>query len=320
VISPLEVADKRGAEILRLWVSMIDFLEDMRLSQEILDRNAEAYRKIRNTFRYLLGNLAGFDPATDAVPPEAMQEIDRWALHQLESLRSVVVNAYEAHRYHVVYHALNAFVTVTLSSFYLDVLKDRLYTSPRTSPERRSAQTVLWRMASELSRLAAPILCFTAEEIWQELEALQGRPRWGTSSVHAQVFPEPSTLPADPALLSRWDRLASIRELVMKALEGSKVEKKIGGSLEAQVAISGPEETLAFLRSFGDDLRFLFLTSGVTFGATADTVSVTVGAANGVKCQRCWNYTEDVGSDPEWPGACARCSRAVRLILAEASR
>ncbi len=320
VISPLEVAGKRGAEILRLWVSMIDFLEDMRLSPEILDRNAEAYRKIRNTFRYLLSNLSGFEPAADAVPTSEMQEIDRWALHQLESLRARVVAGYEGHQYHLVYHALNSFVTVTLSSFYLDVLKDRLYTSPRLSLARRSAQTVLFRMASEISRLAAPILCFTAEEIWQELEALQGRPRWGVASVHAEVFPEPSPLPAEPALLARWDRLASIREVVMKALEEARVEKKIGGSLEAQVAISGPEETLQFLRSFGDDLRFLFITSDVTFGATAPEVRVTVLPANGTKCQRCWNYTDDVGRDPEWPGACARCSRAVRLILAETSR
>jgi isoleucyl-tRNA synthetase len=320
VISPLDVADKRGAEILRLWVSMIDFLEDMRLSPEILDRNAEAYRKIRNTFRYLLGNLAGFDPVADAASPAEMPELDRWALQQLESLRSRVVSGYEGHQYHLVYHALNSFVTVTLSSFYLDVLKDRLYTSPRASLERRSAQTVLWRMASEIARLAAPILCFTAEEIWQELEALHGRPRWGTSSVHAQVFPEPSARPFDPVLQERWDKLASIREIVMKALEEARAAKTIGGSLEAQVEVSGPEATLAFLRTFGDDLRFLFLTSGVTFGATKAEITVAVLPAEGTKCQRCWSYTKDVGHDAEWLGACARCAKAVRLILAETSR
>jgi isoleucyl-tRNA synthetase len=320
VISPLDVADKRGAEILRLWVSMIDFLEDMRLSPEIIDRNAEAYRKIRNTFRYLLGNLAGFDPVADAVPPSEMEEIDRWALQQLESLRARIVAGYEGHQYHVVYHALNAFVTVTLSSFYLDVLKDRLYTSPRASTARRSAQTVLWRMASEIARLAAPILCFTSEEIWQELEALQGRPRWASSSVHAQVFAEPSGLSFDPALAERWDKLAVIRELVMKALEAARDAKTIRASLEAQVAISGPEETLAFLRSFGDELRFLFITSGVTFGAEAPEVTITVLPAAGTKCQRCWNFTQDVGADGEFPGACARCARAVRQILAESTR
>jgi isoleucyl-tRNA synthetase len=200
----------------------------------------------------------------------------------------------------------------------LDVLKDRLYTAPRASVARRSAQTVLWRMASEIARLAAPILCFTAEEIWQELEALQGRPRWESSSVHTQEFPEPAGLPADPALLARWDRLASIREIVMKAIEEARAGKTIqGGSLETQVSVSGPGETLDFLRSFGEELRFLFLTSAVTLGAEADAVAVTVLPAAGTKCQRCWNYTEDVGSDPEWPGACARCARAVRLILEE---
>jgi isoleucyl-tRNA synthetase len=320
VISPLEVTDKRGAEILRLWVSMIDFLEDMRLSQEILDRNAEAYRKIRNTFRYLLGNLSGFDPVSDAVEPQAMPEIDRWALHQLESLRARIVAAYESHQYHLVYHALNAFVTVTLSSFYLDVLKDRLYTQPKAGVARRSAQTVLWRMASEVSRLAAPVLCFTAEEIWQELEALQGRTRWESSSVHAELFPDPATLPAEPDLQARWDRLATIRESVMKAIEEARAAKAIGGSLEAQVSIAAPEETLAFLRSFGEELRFLFLTSGVTFGGEAAELAVTVRPAAGAKCQRCWSYTEDVSSDPEWPGACARCARAIRQILAESAR
>ncbi len=320
VISPLDIADRRGAEILRLWVSMIDFLEDMRLSQEILDRNAETYRKIRNTFRYLLGNLAGFDPASDGVAASQMPEIDRWALDQLEALRARIVHAYEAHQYHLVYHALNGFVTVTLSSFYLDVLKDRLYTSPRTSTERRSAQTVLWRLASDLARLSAPILCFTAEEVWQELEALLGRARWGASSVHAQLFPEPSSEAADPAREARWERLVALREVVMKALEEARADKRIGGSLEAHVEISGPAETLSFLRTFGEDLRFLFITSGVTLGREAETVSVAVRPASGSKCQRCWSYTDDVGSDPEWPGACARCARAVSTILAEPRR
>jgi isoleucyl-tRNA synthetase len=208
---------------------------------------------------------------------------------------------------------------VTLSSFYLDVLKDRLYTQPKASVGRRSAQTVLWAMAQDVSRLAAPILCFTAEEIWQELEALQGRARWESSSVHAQVFPAPSPLRADPDLLARWERLQTIRESVMKAIEEARAVKAIGGSLEAHVSIEGPEETTAFLRSFGPDLRFLFLTSGVSFGGSAPELAVTVRKASGVKCQRCWSYTEDVSSDPEWPGACARCALAVRQILAESA-
>jgi isoleucyl-tRNA synthetase len=318
VISPLEVADKRGAEILRMWVSMIDFLEDMRLSQEILDRNAEAYRKVRNTFRFLLGNLDGFDAARDGVAYDQLEEIDRWALHQLEALRARIVAAYEAHQYHLVYHALNGFTTVTLSSFYLDILKDRLYTSPKASRARRSAQTVLWAIASDLARLMAPVLCFTAEEIWQELEAIQGRERWGNATVHAETFPAPRSLPAEPELLARWDKLAAVREDVLKALERARADKIIGGSLEAKVVIDAPAETLDLLRSFGDGLRFLFITSDAAIGNVADAVRVEVAPAGGTKCQRCWNYTNDVGSDPAVPHACARCAAAVREILTEA--
>jgi isoleucyl-tRNA synthetase len=320
VISPVDVADKRGAEILRLWVAMIDYLEDMRLSQEILDRNAEAYRKIRNTFRFLLGNLEGFDQARDAVAYEDMLEIDRWALHQLEALRARVVSAYDANQYHLVYHALNGFATVTLSSFYLDILKDRLYTTPKTSVERRSAQTVLWRIAHDVARLMAPILCFTAEEIWQELEAISGRPRWDKATVHAAVFPEPASLPAEPELLARWERFALVREEVMKVLEQARTDKRIGSALEAKVVLSGPADVVDLLRSFGADLRFLFITSGVVLRGPAETLVVEVLPADGTKCQRCWNYTEDVGSDPEWPTACARCAVAVRAVLAESSR
>ncbi len=331
-ISPLEVADRRGAEILRLWVSMVDFLEDMRLSQEILDRNAEAYRKIRNTFRYLLGNLDGFDTAADGVPYDALPEIDRWALHQLEALRSRVIASYEGHQYHLVYHALNSFCTVTLSSFYLDIIKDRLYTSPTKSVGRRGAQTVLHRIATDLCRLMAPILCFTAEEIWQELEALAGRPRWETATVHAETFPGRLELPDDGALLARWERFASIREDVMKALETARAAKKIGSSLEAKVAIWTEDAAVSeLLRSFGPDLRTFFLTSGVELDPKDETpagllvehraesgLTVHVLPADGTKCARCWNFTTDVGADPEFPGACARCASAVRVILAEA--
>jgi isoleucyl-tRNA synthetase len=179
---------------------------------------------------------------------------------------------------------------------------------------------VLWRIASDVVRLMAPILSFTAEEIWQELEAIQGRARWGSSNVHAAVFPEPMALPADPGLLARWERLAAVREEVLKALEQARAEERIGASLAAKVAIAAPAETLDLLRSFGPDLRFLFITSGVELRAPAETLAVEVLPADGAKCQRCWNFTTDVSSDPEWPGACARCAAAVREILAEAPR
>jgi isoleucyl-tRNA synthetase len=316
-ISPIDVSATRGADILRLWVSMVDYVEDMRLSEEILDRNAEAYRKIRNTFRYLLGNLDGFDPAADAVSVDAMEEIDRYALHRLEELRRRLLDAYRAHQYHVVYHALHHFCAVTLSSFYLDVLKDRLYTYPKGSRARRSAQTVLHRLAEDLCRLMAPVLSFTAEEVWQELEALRGRPRFGDRTVHAETFPGPAVPAPDPELLARWDRLVAVRDEVGKALEAARRERTIGGSLEAEVRIAADPDTLALLRSFEPGLRFLLITSGVAL-SEGPALSVEVARARGAKCERCWSYTEDVGADAELPGACARCAAHVREILAEA--
>ena len=329
VISPIDVAEKRGAEILRMWVSMVNFLEDLRLSDEILDRVAEAYRKIRNTFRYLLGNLKDFDPQTDQVPYAEMNELDRWALHQLESMRSSWTRAYEDHQYNVVYHGLHQFCAVTLSSFYLDIIKDRLYTFPGNHPERRSALTVLYQLVDALTRLMAPVLCFTAEEIWQEFETLRHGESRPVSSVHAELFPEALQHPADPQLLSRWDRFIKLRDEVSRALEIARQDKLIGTALEAHVTLDADDpEILEFLRSFGDELRFLFITSQVSFGAVGDTAFVSenvpglrveVGRADGEKCERCWNYTTDIGSDATWDNICKRCSDHVREILDEAN-
>jgi len=327
-ISPLDIANERGAELLRMWVSMVDYLEDMRLSPEIMQRNSDAYRKIRNTFRYLLGNLSDFDPASDQVAYEAMEEIDRWALQQLEQVRLRWIQAYESHQYHLIYHGFHNFCSVTLSSFYLDILKDRLYTFPAQHPARRSAQTVLHRLVRDLVRLIAPVTCFTAEEVWQELEALAGRERWADSSVHAQRFPEALEVPQDEALLRRWERLTQIRDEVNKALEQARQAGRIGTSLEARVVIETSSADLAqFLQSFGDDLRFLLITSEVAFeplgpqafrSTEVPGLGVEVQVAAGRKCERCWHYTSDVGHDSAWPEICARCSDAVRRIGPEA--
>jgi isoleucyl-tRNA synthetase len=328
VISPLDVAERRGAEILRLWVSMVDYLEDLRVSDEILDRNAEAYRKVRNTFRYLLGNLGGFDPRAGLVPYAEMDEIDRWAMQQLEALRRRIVGDYAEHAYQVVYHGLHHFCAVTLSALYLDVLKDRLYTLPRKHPARRSALTVLYHLADTLCRLMAPVLCFTAEEVWQELETLRGGEAWSRSSVHASVFPDPLPVPSDAALVERWERFLALREPVQKALEIARQEKRIGTALEAHVVIQADDPaTTEFLRSFGEGLRWLFITSGASFGPvgpqafrsqTRPGLAVEVRRAEGEKCERCWSYTTDVGADPEWPGVCGRCASHVREIATEA--
>ncbi|HKQ61068.1 MAG TPA: class I tRNA ligase family protein, partial [Candidatus Polarisedimenticolaceae bacterium] len=328
VVSPLEIAERRGGDILRLWVSMIDFLEDMRVSEEILDRNAEAYRKIRNTFRYLLGNLHGFVPSRDGLPYAELEELDRWSLQQLDALRERLERAYSEHQYHAVYHGLHQFCGVTLSAFYLDVLKDRLYTYPPRHRGRRSAQTVLWRLALDLCRLMAPVLCFTAEEVWQELRALAGGERWRTDSVHAELFPVALDAPRDTALLERWERLMRLREAVNPALEAARRAKTIGTGLDAELVLDASDPELAeFLRSFGPELRFYLLTSAVRFapaGAGAlraegvPGLAVEVRRAPGTKCSRCWHHTTDVGSDPRWPEVCARCAGHVAELLAAA--
>ena len=277
----------------------------------------------------MLGNLKDFDPRTDQVPYASMNELDRWALQQLEAVRRRWTQAYDDHQYHVIYHGLHNFCSVTLSSFYLDIIKDRLYTFPPDHPERRAALTVLYQLVDALTRLMAPVLCFTAEEIWQQLETLREGESRPVSSVHAQLFPEALELEEDPQLLKRWERFIKLREEVSKALEIARQEKLIGTALEAHVTIDADDsETLEFLRSFGDELRFLLITSQVSFGPAGEKgfvseavpgLRVAVSRADGEKCERCWNYTTDVGTDEKWPGICSRCSDNVRQILGEAN-
>jgi isoleucyl-tRNA synthetase len=327
IISPLDVAEKRGAEILRIWVAMIDFLEDMRLSDETINRDSEAYRKIRNTFRYLLGNLHDFDPREQLVAYEDMEEIDRWVLQRLEILRGRMLQAYDSHQYHLIYHELHNFCGVTLSSFYLDIIKDRLYTMPAGHAARRAAQTVLYRLADSLCRLMAPVLCFTAEEIWQQMELIKGRQAWTSATVHSQLFPEALEIAEDQTLLERFDRLMKLREEAYRALEIARQEKLIGTALEARLIIDSPDsETIEFLKSFGEALRFLFITSEVSFGPTSDQafrsettpgLAIEVSKAAGEKCERCWHYTTDIGASSRWPGICSRCAGHVGEILAQ---
>jgi isoleucyl-tRNA synthetase len=243
----------------------------------------------------------------------------------MDQLRARMVQAYDDHQYHVVYHQLHQFCGSTLSAFYLDILKDRLYTSPTRALERLAAQSVLYRLGTDLCRLMAPVLCFTAEEIWQEFEERNGRAKWDGSTVHATTFPEPLEVERDDALLERFDRLAGLREEVSRALEGARREKRIGTPLEARIRIAANDDDRRFLESFGEQLRFLLIVSGVEFGETGDGAvpsesvddfSVEVLRAEGTKCARCWHYTTDVGSDPEFTEVCGRCASNVRAILA----
>ncbi len=305
-ISPNEVMQKSGAEILRLWASAMDSTQDMRVSDEILSRIVDAYRKFRNTLRYALGNLDGFNPETEMVALSEMQEIDRWALASLDEAIEKVVAAYETYNFQAVYQTLYNFVTVTLSARYFDIIKDRLYIFAPNSIERRSAQTALYQIADNLSRLLAPILAFTADEAWENL------PQQKLASVHLAEFPKVSGAD-DSQLLADWERIFSIRDEVLKALEEARNAKQIGSSLEAKVILTVDKDTTYFLLSYFEDLRYIFIVSQVEV-QQGDKFNVEIQKAAGTKCERCWNYSLRVGASEKYPTVCERCSEALNEI------
>ncbi len=316
VVAPEDVIKKYGAEVLRLWVAAQDYRDDVRISPEILTRLSEAYRRIRNTCRYILGNLYDFDPAKASVPFREMPEIDRWALHQLELLKEKVIKAYEACEFHVLYHAVNSFCTVEMSAFYLDILKDRVYTSRSDSPERRSAQTAMHQILEAIVRLSAPVLSFTSDEAWRYM------PGEREESVHLAEFPRLMPENREDALVERWDRIIKVRAEVSKALEQARVQKVIGHSLDAMVAIAAPSELLAFLRDYAGELKSIFIVSKVELAESLEGecyaaegipgLQIRVTAAPGAKCERCWCYDEEIGQDAEHPTICPKCLRAVK--------
>jgi isoleucyl-tRNA synthetase len=314
VVAPQDVIKQSGAEILRLWVSAQDYREDLRISSEILNHLIEAYRKIRNTCRFFLSNLHDFDPDKNLVPYERLPELDRWALLRLEELKTRVTKAYESFEFHTIYHALNNFCSVDMSAIYLDILKDRLYTFRKDSPLRRGSQTVLYEIILAMTKLMAPVLSFTAEEIWRTL-ALQFEAALGAKSVHLSRFPEPKLEWQDHGLGQRWDRLLGYREQVQAVLEESRRNKVIGSSLEASVDLRANHDDYAFLKAYEKDLPALFIVSQVTLTASdqaggALTV-MTVKSPYG-KCERCWNYREAVGKNEQHLGLCDRCLEAVQ--------
>lgn len=311
-VSPDEVVPRLGAEVLRLWCVASNYFDDLRCSDEILQRVADGYRKVRNTARYALGNLDGFDPDRDSVEEDAMLEIDRWALAELDVVIERVRAAYEAYEFHLVYTALYEFCTVTLSARYFDILKDRLYTFAPRNPARRSAQTVLYRIADALARMLAAILVFTADEIWENLPANGSR----VVSVHLAELPTASG-ERDEKLAARWDQLFGIRDVVLGELEEARVAKTIGSSLEAAVEITATGKTYELLESYRDDLRYLFIVSQVSLTKTgAGDLSVKVHRADGQKCERCWNYSTRVGESSRYPTVCERCVAALEEIEA----
>jgi isoleucyl-tRNA synthetase len=338
-VDPVDIADRLGAEIVRLWVASVDFREDVVSSEPIMQRLAENYRKLRNTFRFLLGNLADFEPARDAVADSELLPLDRYMLARARELVEKVSGVdgkggwYGDFQFHRVYHAINEFCIVDLSAFYLDILKDRLYTFAPKGVERRSAQTVLWRITEALVRLVAPILTFTADEVWQYLPAVSDRP----ASVHLALFPKADDLgAAEASLLDEWTNLLAIREQVFQRIEAKRQEKTIGKSLEAKICIYARGSVLDLLRRYEPVLEELLNVSKVAIVEVdpsqqlpaGDMPSATfvllnhaivVSPADGHKCDRCWRYYPD--DSPEavrqfgsWPNVCGRCADALRQM------
>ena len=317
-VEPDELLPKYGAEVLRLWVAAEDYTEDIRLSMEILDRLADAYRRMRNTFRFLLGNLGDFDPARDRQPYPRLDEVDRWVLDRLARLVDRVRRAYEEYQFHTVFHSVHNFCAVDLSALYLDVIKDRLYTSAPDDPRRRAAQTACSDVFNALARLMAPILTFTTEEAWRYA------PGTRSESVHLERFPEVPLEWLDDALKRDWDRLLEVRREVAKALETARARKLIGSALEARVRVeSAPEDLPGLLGAKRALLPTLFIVSRVDLEPGAGRASVHyesqdipglvigVDRAPGEKCERCWMRSEEVGRDAAHPTLCARCVRVV---------
>jgi isoleucyl-tRNA synthetase len=316
VVAPQDVIKQSGAEILRLWVSAQDYREDLRISPEILTHLIEAYRKIRNTCRFLLSNLHDFDPAQHRVPFEQLPELDRWALMRLGDLIPRVRKGYDEFEFHTIFHALNNFCSVDLSAVYLDILKDRLYTFRKDSPLRRGSQTVLFDIVVALTKLMAPVLSFTAEEIWRMLPAAV-RTDSEADSVHLAMFPEVDPRWADPKLAERWDQLLEVRTAAQAALEVKRRDKVIGAPLEARVVIEAQPASYELLKAYGSDLPAFFIVSDVLLHELPDVPDspafiITVEKATGAKCERCWNYRPSVGTSTDHPTLCDRCIEAVR--------
>src|SRR5271166_4530036 len=329
-VDPVEIADRLGAEVVRLWTASVDFREDVAASENLMQRAADNYRKLRNTFKYLLGNLHGFVPARDKVSDEQLLPLDRYMLARTRELTEKVLDWYEQFEFHRVYHAINEFTIVDLSALYLDVLKDRMYTFAPTSMERRSAQTVIWKITKALVRLVAPILSFTAEEIWGYLPHEENL----EASVHLASFPGSDELGDAPPLTDmplppvdivyNFRDLMDVRERVLKELETHRQAKKIGKALEAKVIVSAFENTSTFrlLLEYESSLKELFNVSQVKIESMGirppsrfeNDTEVSIDPADGIKCERCWNYRTDTAQFGPWPTVCGRCAAALKQM------
>ncbi len=313
VIAPQEVMNNLGADILRLWVAATDYRNEMTVSDEIFKRTADSYRRIRNTARFLLANMTGFDPAENALDSDDMLALDRWIVHRAAVLQDELQAAYNDYQFHQVYQKLHNFCVLELGGFYLDIIKDRQYTTQENSRARRSAQTALYHIAEALTRWIAPILSFTADELWQVLPGERQGPVFA-----AEWYTGLSRLPADDAMDDAfWRRVQAVKTAVNKVLENARNEGVVGGSLQAEVTLFCSEELIDTLAKLGDELRFVLITSAAMLApisasneaATTDVdgLEVRVRASEGMKCTRCWHHRDDVGQSLEHPELCFRC-------------
>lgn len=319
VVAPQDVINKYGADVMRLWISSVDYQGDVRLSDKIVKSMSDVYRKIRNTFRYLLGNLSDFDPKADSVAYADMEELDRWALLRMEQVKETVLKAYDDYEFHVMYHAVHNFCTVDLSAIYLDILKDRLYTEKADSKLRRSAQTAMYEILATLVRLVAPVLCFTSEEVWQALPNKEER-EW---SVHMSDMPKVNEAYLDKALDEKWKKRLAVRSVAMKALEEARQAKVIGHPLDAEVTVYADGEAYDIVKAMEKELADFLLVSQthIVSGTAAapenaasneeGTVKASVAVCTLAKCERCWKRSADVDADPKHPGVCARCAHVL---------
>lgn len=316
VVVPAKVMDQFGADILRLWVASVDYQSDVRVSDAILKQVAEVYRKIRNTFRFLLGNLADFNPEKDAVPYENLREVDQFMLVKLNKLIKYVHDSYENYEFSGIYHAVNNFCTLDLSAFYLDFAKDILYIEAADNKERRSIQTVLYESLLALTKLVAPILSHTADEVWSHIPFVK------EESVQLTDLPKYKELPNSKALEEKWTSFMKLRDDVLKALEEARNAKTIGKSLTAKVTLYVNDKTKALLDSIQENVKQLFIVSGFEVAGSydeapdhalkLDTAAIIVSKAEGETCERCWVVTPEVGQDQQHPTLCPRCATIVK--------
>ena len=309
-IDPQEVVDQYGADVLRLWVASSDYHVDIRISKEILKQLSEAYRKIRNTARYILGCINDFDPDKDMVAIDELMPIDKWAINKLNELITKVKAGYDTYEFHQVYHAIHNFCVVDMSNFYLDVLKDRLYTEKADSKTRRAAQTTIYIILDAMTRMLAPILAYTSDEIWKYM------PHRADADAECVLFnqmPDLINITLDADFISNWDKIHELRDTVKKQLEVAVKDKMIKASLEASVTLAASKEEYDFIKSVEDELAAAFIVSEVIIEKSEnDELTVTINKAQGEKCERCWCFSKSVGENSDHPTLCARCAAVIK--------